>query len=107
MVAGARVTHRCSEQQDRGGLLSRPEVFGELLWSRFRARSGCLPGPARPLQISPPVTAGAAGSGAGADARHLGEPRARGGHVGAPGGTRAEAGGSPGPAPPSGRLWGV
>lgn len=53
------------------------------------------------------MTAGAAGSQVGADARDLREPTLREERVWAPRGVQEEAGGSPGPAPPSWRLWGV
>lgn len=68
---------------------------------------GSLPPPRAPPAASLPVTAGAAGSRAEADVGDRGEPPARGGHVWASGGVQAETGGSPGPAPPSRRLWGV
>ncbi|KAK2113523.1 hypothetical protein P7K49_007789 [Saguinus oedipus] len=62
--------------------------------------------PPAPPASSLPVTAGAAGSWAGADVVDLGESPAWRGYVRASGGVQAEAGGSPGPAPPSRRLWG-
>lgn len=65
-----------------------------------------LPTPSSPAASSP-VTAGAAGSRAEADAGDPGYSPGRGGHVWASGGVQAEAGGSPGPAPASRRLWGV
>lgn len=67
--------------------------------------------PAPPPQPLPaaslPVTAGAAASRAEADVGDRGEPPGRGGHVWASEGVQAEAGGFPGPAPLSRRLWGV
>lgn len=73
--------------------------------------SSCAPTPAPCPRSWPPaflpVTAGAAGRQAGADPRDLGEPRVQEECVWTPEGVEEEARGSPGPAPPSWRLWGV
>ena len=92
------------------GDLSRPDPMPRRRGSPARALRADprLPAPPRaPPAASLPVTAGAAGSRAEADVGDRGEPPARGGHVWASGGVQAETGGSPGPAPPSRRLWGV
>lgn len=79
--------------------------------SARRAQAGEPRRPGPPPQPLPaaslPVTAGAAASRAEADVGDRGEPPGRGGHVWASEGVQAEAGGFPGPAPLSRRLWGV